>query len=102
MKCLMIAAMGCPLWLMPVGSTAAPAGHPTADARQPSCDGVEPERVVFLNQPVVGEWRREVLPLGNGRMGCTVFGGIGKERLQFNVDSLWTGNDGAVKGEMGF
>ena len=26
-------------------------------------------------------------------MGCTIFGGVQKEQYQFNVDSLWTGND---------
>jgi alpha-L-fucosidase 2 len=35
----------------------------------------------------------EALPVGNGRIGGVVFGGIEKERIQFNVDSLWTGND---------
>jgi len=39
------------------------------------------------------DWRREAFPLGNGRMGCTVFGGVEQERIQFNVDSLWTGDD---------
>ena len=33
----------------------------------------------------------EALPVGNGRMGAMVFGGIDVERIQFNEDSLWTG-----------
>ncbi len=33
----------------------------------------------------------EALPLGNGRMGAMVFGGIQKERLQLNEESLWAG-----------
>lgn len=33
----------------------------------------------------------EALPVGNGRIGAMVFGGIAKERIQFNEDSLWTG-----------
>ena len=33
------------------------------------------------------------MPLGNGRLGCTEFGGAGNTRIQFNVDSLWTGNE---------
>ena len=33
----------------------------------------------------------EALPVGNGRMGCMVFGGVEKERLQYNEDTLWTG-----------
>jgi alpha-L-fucosidase 2 len=33
----------------------------------------------------------EALPIGNGRMGGMVFGGITNEHLQFNEDTLWTG-----------
>jgi alpha-L-fucosidase 2 len=34
----------------------------------------------------------EALPIGNGRMGAMVFGGVKRERIQFNEDSLWTGS----------
>jgi len=33
----------------------------------------------------------EALPVGNGRLGAMVFGGVGSERWQLNEDSLWTG-----------
>ncbi|MCS7253445.1 MAG: glycoside hydrolase family 95 protein [Armatimonadota bacterium] len=33
----------------------------------------------------------EALPLGNGRLGAMVFGGIAKERLQLNEDTMWSG-----------
>ena len=33
----------------------------------------------------------EALPLGNGRIGAMVFGGIETERLQLNEDTLWSG-----------
>ncbi|MDB4884047.1 MAG: alpha-L-fucosidase [Gemmatimonadetes bacterium] len=33
----------------------------------------------------------EALPIGNGRLGAMVFGGIERERLQLNEDSLWSG-----------
>jgi len=33
----------------------------------------------------------EALPLGNGRIGTMVFGGVLRERLQFNEESLWSG-----------
>ncbi|HEY7087166.1 MAG TPA: glycoside hydrolase family 95 protein, partial [Tepidisphaeraceae bacterium] len=33
----------------------------------------------------------EALPIGSGRMGAMVFGGIVDERIQFNEDTLWTG-----------
>jgi alpha-L-fucosidase 2 len=34
----------------------------------------------------------EALPIGNGRLGCMVFGGVGTERLQLNEDSVWSGS----------
>ena len=39
------------------------------------------------------EWASHALPLGNGRLGCMIFGGAFSEHLQFNVDSLWTGDE---------
>jgi alpha-L-fucosidase 2 len=33
----------------------------------------------------------EALPVGNGRLGAMVFGGIVEERLQLNEDTLWAG-----------
>lgn len=33
----------------------------------------------------------EALPIGNGRLGAMVFGGVHHERIQLNVDSLWAG-----------
>ena len=33
----------------------------------------------------------EALPIGNGRVGAMVFGGVKKDRIQFNEETLWTG-----------
>jgi alpha-L-fucosidase 2 len=33
----------------------------------------------------------EALPIGNGRLGAMVFGGIEQERIQLNEDTLWGG-----------
>lgn len=33
----------------------------------------------------------EALPVGNGRLGAMIFGGINEERIQFNEDTLWSG-----------
>lgn len=38
-------------------------------------------------------WEKHALPIGNGRLGGMVFGGVKEERVQFNVDSLWTGDE---------
>ncbi|MBN1845687.1 MAG: glycoside hydrolase family 95 protein [Sedimentisphaerales bacterium] len=45
--------------------------------------------VLWYDKPAV-KWT-EALPVGNGRLGAMVFGGVEKERLQFNEDTLWTG-----------
>ncbi|PLS04888.1 glycoside hydrolase family 95 protein [Neobacillus cucumis] len=34
----------------------------------------------------------EALPIGNGRLGAMIFGGIEKEHLQLNEDTLWSGS----------
>ncbi|MBL0156989.1 MAG: glycoside hydrolase family 95 protein [Bryobacterales bacterium] len=33
----------------------------------------------------------EALPLGNGRLGAMVFGGVEKERIQLNEETIWVG-----------
>jgi len=38
-------------------------------------------------------WEKEALPIGNGRIGAMVFGQPGREHLQFNDITLWTGDD---------
>ncbi len=38
-------------------------------------------------------WMTEALPIGCGRLGAMVFGGVEKERIQFNEISLWTGSE---------
>lgn len=33
----------------------------------------------------------DALPVGNGRLGGMVFGGVGSERIQLNEDTVWNG-----------
>ena len=33
----------------------------------------------------------EALPVGNGRLGAMVYGGVPRERIQFNEDTVWNG-----------
>ena len=40
-----------------------------------------------------GRWEQEALPIGNGRLGAMVFGKTEVERIQFNEDSLWIGDE---------
>ncbi|MFM7180361.1 MAG: glycosyl hydrolase family 95 catalytic domain-containing protein [Verrucomicrobiales bacterium] len=44
---------------------------------------------LWYDQPAA-KWV-EALPLGNGRLGAMVFGGVGRERIQLNEESLWAG-----------
>jgi alpha-L-fucosidase 2 len=42
----------------------------------------------------------EALPIGNGRLGAMIYGGVEDDQIQFNEETLWTGapNDYAHKG----
>ena len=44
---------------------------------------------LWYRRPAV-QWT-EALPIGNGRLGGMVFGGIDSERIQLNEDTLWAG-----------
>lgn len=37
------------------------------------------------------KWEQECLPIGNGYMGASFFGGIAKEKIVLNEKTLWTG-----------
>ncbi len=39
------------------------------------------------------DWMTEALPIGNGRLGGMVFGGVETEHIQFNEISLWSGDE---------
>ena len=41
-------------------------------------------------------WMEYALPLGNGELGCMVFGGVHNEELQFNEKTLWSGPSNVV------
>ena len=45
--------------------------------------------VLWYNKPA-GQWT-DALPVGNGRLGAMVFGGVERERIQLNEDTLWDG-----------
>jgi alpha-L-fucosidase 2 len=45
--------------------------------------------VLWYAQPAAG-WTN-ALPVGNGRLGAMIFGGVPDERIQFNEDTLWKG-----------
>jgi alpha-L-fucosidase 2 len=45
---------------------------------------------VLWYRTAAANWN-EALPVGNGRLGAMVFGGVVDERLQLNEDSVWAG-----------
>jgi alpha-L-fucosidase 2 len=61
-------------------SSAVPGGAPAA------ADG---RLRLWYRQPAAN-WN-EALPIGNGRLGAMVFGGVERERLQLNEDTIWAG-----------
>ena len=46
-------------------------------------------------------WMEYALPLGNGELGCMVFGGVAHEELQFNEKTLWSGPANTVGADSG-
>jgi alpha-L-fucosidase 2 len=89
-----------------VKRTAALTGGALVSGSLPASDA--PADAAARAQPIVGArqetaspltlWYRrpaaqwvEALPIGNGRLGAMVFGGVERERLQLNEDTLWSG-----------
>ncbi len=47
------------------------------------------DKVIWLDKPA-GRWL-DAFPIGNGRIGAMVFGGVERERLALNHENLWRG-----------
>lgn len=74
-------------------SSCAVAGADPSVAAQTTCtNGAVPassKLVLWYSRPAT-QWV-EALPIGNGRLGAMVFGGVPTERIQFNEATLWIG-----------
>ena len=57
------------------------------------CHAAEQNALKLWYERPAEDWETEALPIGNGRIGCMVFGGVPKERIQFNEDTLWIGDE---------
>jgi alpha-L-fucosidase 2 len=76
----------------------APSSTPRGQSHPPSSDlslwyrSPASDRPIEASQPkgANAEWVR-ALPVGNGRLGAMIFGGVVHERLQLNEDTLWAG-----------
>lgn len=61
------------------------------DRAQVISGGEKPQGHYILWYQTPAKVWEEALPLGNGRLGAMVFGGIGDERIQLNESTLWDG-----------
>lgn len=57
--------------------------------------------VLWYKQPATN-WMTSALPIGNGRIGAMVFGGVEREHIQFNDKSLWEGSPTSRGGYQNF
>ena len=48
------------------------------------------ENVLWYDKPAT-HWV-EALPLGNGRLGAMVYGGVESDTIQLNEDTFWSGS----------
>lgn len=61
-------------------------------ALAPLIHAAPPSLVLRYDQPAnPKKWHTEGLPIGNGRLGAMLFGGVTEERIQFNENTLWGG-----------
>src|SRR6185436_11348027 len=49
-----------------------------------------PETIIWLNSPA--RIFTESSPMGNGRLGAMMFGGVDEERIVLNESSVWSGS----------
>ncbi|HEX4998238.1 MAG TPA: glycoside hydrolase family 95 protein [Terriglobia bacterium] len=72
-----------------IGQVEPPASALSLWYRAPAADH-PPDKTNATAAGANAEWVR-ALPVGNGRLGAMVFGGVVHERLQLNEDTLWAG-----------
>ncbi|MGI9457179.1 MAG: glycoside hydrolase family 95 protein [Aeoliella sp.] len=56
-------------------------------------NAAHPHPLEIVADKPAAKWESEAYPIGNGRLGAMLFGGTQSARFQFNVDSLWTGDE---------
>ncbi|TXI33488.1 MAG: glycosyl hydrolase [Niabella sp.] len=49
-------------------------------------------KYIWYNQPAK-DWEKERLPIGNGRLGAMLMSGTKEDTIQFNEQSLWSGDN---------
>jgi len=51
----------------------------------------DPSTTLWYAKPATS-WQTEALPIGNGRLGAMIFGGVGHERIALNEETVWSGS----------
>ncbi len=64
------------------------------------------KHTLWYKQPVTlakasDPWMEYSLPIGNGQLGASIFGGIYKDEIQFNEKTLWSGRSTDIGAEYG-
>ena len=75
------------LSMIVVPAQSAPTTHQAGKPRDPAM-------TLWYDEPAT-DWESQSLPIGNGALGMSVFGGVRHEQLQFNEKTLWTGGPGS-------
>jgi len=52
-------------------------------------NSINPATVIWLSKPAVN-WE-EALPVGNGRLGAMIYGGVNEQIIQLNEETYWSG-----------
>jgi len=64
----------------------------TVFAAAPAADLPATDLPVLWYRAPAENWEKQALPIGNGSLGGMIFGGIDREHIQFNEDTLWIGD----------
>ncbi len=62
------------------------------------CAGVSAQADTLWYSSAGTDWEKQALPLGNGRLGAAVLGGVTQDRINLTEKSLWTGGPGSAEG----
>lgn len=81
----------CSLFATSPLSLAAATTAQRSGAKPQQAPAVAADRLSIWFQQPATNWERQALPVGNGRLGGMIFGGLEKERIQLNEDTLWAG-----------
>ncbi len=64
--------------------------------------GPDSSHVLWYSRPAGKSWMKDALPIGNGKMGAMLYGRVARERIMFNEDSLWIGDETRAGAYQGF